>query len=201
MRGAPACGERDVYSARARARKDGGRGLDRSALARYHPRMDERPVQPPEKEPVSPFMESPETAPARKPRRNPLPIAVGAAAASVIVIAIVLWAVAPRDAPSPLAGGDKGDVLAPIRPRADLQTGEQVAPFTGFAVSVDTQPTGAVVTIAGVPRGESPVLAGLDCAAGDRVEITAEKRGWGIARAATTCRKDALVKLTVRLPR
>ncbi len=191
-----------MYSARARPRKRGGRGLDRSALARYHPRMDERPVQPPEIEPAaSPFMESPETAPAPRRRRNPLPIALGAAAASVIVIAIVLWAVAPRDASVALAGGDKGDVLAPLRPRSDLQTGEQVAPFTGFAVSVDTDPAGAVVTIAGVPRGEAPVLAGVDCAAGDKVEITAEKQGFAVARAATTCRKDALVKLTVRLPR
>jgi hypothetical protein len=92
-------------------------------------------------------------------------------------------------------------VLDPIAPRAAVGTGEQIAPFTGFAVSVDTDPPGALVSIAGVPRGEAPVLAGLDCSPGDRVEIAAEKGGWAVARTATTCRADALVKLTVRLRR
>ena len=76
-----------------------------------------------------------------------------------------------------------------------------VAPFSGFAVSVDTEPSGALVSVGGVPRGEAPVLAGLDCSPGDPVEISAQKAGFAVARTTTTCRRDTLVKLTVRLAR
>jgi hypothetical protein len=82
---------------------------------------------------------------------------------------------------------------------ADPSTGEEVAPFTGFAVSVDTDPADGIVTIAGVPRGEAPVLAGVECAPGAKVKIRAEKAGFRPADATTTCRADSLVKLTVRL--
>ncbi|HET8540777.1 MAG TPA: hypothetical protein VFL83_12980 [Anaeromyxobacter sp.] len=163
------------------------------------------PGEPPRREveaAASPFLVAPdaEPEPAPAPRRSGLPVGLGAAAAGAIVIALVLWGLSPRSTNVERAGVE-GDVLDPIQPRADVRTGEQVAPFSGFAVSVDTDPPGAVVSIAGVRRGEAPVLAGVDCAAGDRVEIAAQKRGYPVARTATTCRTDALVKLTVRLRR
>jgi hypothetical protein len=187
-----------------------------------HPAAAKQPRRP-EDEPISsPFVVGPDDpgpAPAPKrgplpidlralaaalsPRRSAVPVAIGALAAGAIVLALVLWALAPRSASleSIEAAGDRGRVLEPIRPRADAQTGEQVAPFSGFAVSVDTEPASALVSVGGVPRGEAPVLAGLDCAPGSAVEISAQKAGYAVARTSTTCRRDALVKLTVRLAR
>jgi hypothetical protein len=136
------------------------------------------------------------------PRRAPLRIALGAAAAAAIVAGVVWWGLAPRTATlSSLEGAQEGRVLEPLRPRADVGTGEQVAPFSGFAVSVDSDPAGAIVTVAGVPRGEAPALAGVECSPGDKVEISVEKAGFAVARERTTCRADTLVKLTVRLHR
>jgi len=94
---------------------------------------------------------------------------------------------------------DTDKYLRPIETAADPRSGEEVAPFSGFAVSVETEPLDALVTIAGVERGESPVLAGIDCKPGSKVQIRVEKAGFRPARATTTCRTDALVKLTVRL--
>ncbi|HEX9052300.1 MAG TPA: PEGA domain-containing protein [Anaeromyxobacter sp.] len=187
--------------------------------------MDEHPAaarQPPrpEDEPLSsPFLVAPDDpgppsarrrglldvralAAALAPGRGAARVWLGALAAAAIVVALVLWGLAPRTR-SLEAGEDaaRGRVLDPIRPRADARTGEQVAPFSGFAVSVETEPAGALVSVGGVPRGEAPVLAGLDCAPGDRVEISAQKAGYAVARTGTTCRRDALVKLTVRLAR
>jgi hypothetical protein len=165
-----------------------------SGAAKEPARSDDAPA-------VSPHL-APDPTPPPRPRRSVLPVALGAIAAAAIVIGLVRWGFAPRGATVTLeSGGDKGQVLEPLQPRADVRTGEQVAPFSGFAVSVDTDPPGAVVSVGGVPRGESPVMAGLDCAPGDAVEITAEKGGFAVARARTTCRRDALVKLTVRLQR
>lgn len=189
-----------MYSARARRRKR----LDRSGAARYDAGMPDAPVR--GEDPrradapaASPHLASP--APTARPPRSTAPLAGGAVAALVIVAGLVAWGLAPRGATVTLAGGDRGQVLDPLKPHADAQTGEQVAPFDGFALSIDTEPAGAVVTVAGVARGEAPVLAGLDCAPGERVEIAAEKPGFPPARTSTTCRRDALVKLTVRLRR
>lgn len=94
---------------------------------------------------------------------------------------------------------DTDKYLRPIETAADPRTGEEIAPFSGFAVSVETDPPDALVTIAGVERGEAPVLAGVDCKPGMKVPIRVEKPGFRAARATTTCRTDALVKLVVRL--
>ncbi len=94
---------------------------------------------------------------------------------------------------------DTDRYLRPIETAADPRTGEEVAPFSGFAVSVETEPPDALVTIAGVERGEAPVLAGVECKPGATVPIRVEKPGFSTARATTTCRSDVLVKLTVRL--
>lgn len=96
---------------------------------------------------------------------------------------------------------DTDRYLGPIEADAVPGTAEKVAPFSGFAVSVETDPEDALVTIAGVERGESPVLAGIQCEPGAAVPIRVVKPGFRPARASTVCRSDALVKLTVRLPR
>lgn len=171
------------------------RAMDDHPAAAKHPRR-------PEDEPISsPLLVGPgDPEPAPAPRRGTAAIWIGALAAAAIVIALVLWGIAPRSS-AVAAAGEQGRVLEPIRPRADARTGEQVAPFSGFAVSVDTEPSGALVSVGGVPRGEAPVLAGLDCSPGDPVEISAQKAGFAVARTTTTCRRDTLVKLTVRLAR
>ncbi len=187
-----------------------------------HPAAAKRPPRP-EDEPISsPFMVGPDDAgPAAAPKRDARPIDIralaaalapargaaprwiGALAAAAIVVALVVWGISPRSrsVEEVEAGVDPGRVLDPIRPRADARTGEEVAPFSGFAVSIDTDPAGALVSVGGVPRGEAPAFAGLDCSPGDRVEISAQKAGYRVATASTTCRRDALVKLTLRLGR
>jgi hypothetical protein len=94
---------------------------------------------------------------------------------------------------------DTDEYLAPLAGGVDPGSGEQVAPFSGFAVSVETEPEDALVTVAGVERGEAPVLAGVDCRPGAKVAIRVEKPGFRPARSTTVCRADTLVKLTVRL--
>lgn len=97
----------------------------------------------------------------------------------------------------PAQGVDRSQLLPPLSMSAEGD--ELVAPFSGFAVSIDTEPPGAVITIAGERRGEAPVLAGVTCTPGASVEIVAERAGLAPVRRATTCRPDTLVKLTLRL--
>lgn len=92
---------------------------------------------------------------------------------------------------------DTAHYLSPIEARP-VGEGEAVAPFAGFALSIDTEPPGALVSIAGVPRGEAPVLANIECR-GERVVVTAEKAGFRPARQEIACRADTLVKLALRL--
>ncbi len=130
-------------------------------------------------------------------------VVLGIAAASVAAF-LGLLAALPRSSGTGNAGPeaiDGSQVLRPLATAADPATGERTAPFEGFAVSVETQPPGALVLVGGVPRGEAPVLAGVDCEPGAVVEIRAEKAGLKPARATTRCRSDTLVKLVVRLRR
>jgi hypothetical protein len=137
-------------------------------------------------------------------RYRRLALLVSGAAVSVGLLWLALSALGgsrpgPEKRGEPAQEIDTSHYLAPLRTAAS--GGEEIAPFSGFAVSVDTEPGGGVVTIAGVPRGEAPVLANLDCKPGAKIAIAAEKAGVGSARAETTCRADTLVKLTVRLVR
>jgi hypothetical protein len=129
--------------------------------------------------------------------------------AAVAAVAIVLAAAVtvaltrrPRGAGAPESAGSVtgGQLLAPLRAERD-GTGEEVAPFSEFAVSVETDPPGALVTVAGLPRGEAPVFAGVECAPGDRIEVRAERPGWAPASRETICRNGALVRLRLELPR
>jgi hypothetical protein len=144
---------------------------------------------------------APDPDPAPPTRRRGAPKVALAAAAALVLAGVLAWALAPRTTVVLPDGAEGGRALAPLQTAADPRTGEETAPFSGFAVSVDTVPAGALVTIDGVERGEAPVLAGIECSPGERVEIGARRRGLPPARAATTCRADTLVKLTVRLSR
>lgn len=123
---------------------------------------------------------------------------VVALAVAVGVLALVgRWR--PSSPPHEQAELDTAEYLRPLEVAADPRTGEQLAPFTGFAIEVDTEPPEALVFVAGEERGESPVLAGVTCAPGERIPIRVEKAGFRTAHEVTRCRKDALVKLEVRL--
>jgi len=135
------------------------------------------------------------------PRYRRLGYLLGALVLMLIALAYAVWAISPRRAERPheTAEVDTSHYLRPIETSADPATGEETAPFSGFAVSIETDPPEALVTVAGVPRGEAPVLASVDCKAGAKVAISAEKAGRPPATASTVCRPDTLVKLTVRL--
>jgi hypothetical protein len=134
------------------------------------------------------------------PRYRRIAVLAGAAAAAV-AIAWGLASVLPRPKRAePALEIDRSVYLLPIETQP-TGTGEETSPFTGFAVSVDTEPAGAVVTIAGELRGEAPVLASVTCRGADKVELRAEKPGFRPVRRALACRADTLVKLTLRLER
>jgi hypothetical protein len=135
-------------------------------------------------------------------RYRRLAILVGSGA---VAIGLLWFATASRlpggrseRASEPAQEIDSSHYLSPIKTVA-AGPGEETAPFSGFAVSVETEPPGALVQIRGVPRGEAPVLANLDCRGNDRIEIRAEKKGFRAARQEIACREDTLVKLLLRL--
>jgi hypothetical protein len=136
--------------------------------------------------------------PSRRYRRLGLLVLGAAAAIGVAWLAASALAPPRGRPPEPAEAIDDAHYLSPMKTAAS-GPGEETAPFTGFAISVETEPPGALVSIAGVPRGEAPVLANLDCKPGARLEVRAEKAGLRPARRETTCRADALLKLTIRL--
>jgi hypothetical protein len=95
----------------------------------------------------------------------------------------------------PAVAVERSQLLPPLDVRAEGD--ELTAPFDGFAVSIETEPAGGIVTVAGVARGEAPVLAGVACVPGQPVEIVAALPGRAPLRRTTTCRPDTLVKLTL----
>lgn len=159
-----------------------------------------------DRRPASPDLRSPELA-AMLAGRHSDPLAryrrlaglVGGAAVGVGLLWLVLaWRSPARRPSEPAQEIDDSVYLGPIETQAG-EAGEEVAPFAGFALSVDTEPPGALVTIAGVPRGEAPVLASVECRAGDAVEVRAERPGARAARRKVACRADTLVKVTLRV--
>jgi hypothetical protein len=76
-----------------------------------------------------------------------------------------------------------------------------VAPFQGFGLSIDTTPAGARVLIGGVEAGETPLVAGVDCAPGAEVAVAVELRGYRTVRRTVRCRADALLELAFKLAR
>jgi hypothetical protein len=137
-------------------------------------------------------------------RRLGLLVAGGAVAIGLSWLALSAFPGARGGAPAkphePAEAIDDSHYLSPIKTAA-AGPGEEIAPFSGFAVEVETDPPGGLVSIGGVPRGEAPVLANVDCNPGARLEVRAEKAGFPPARRETACRADTLLKLTIRLAR
>jgi len=124
---------------------------------------------------------------------------IGGLALAVVILVAVTWVTKPsRRHHEPAVEIDRSQLLAPIKTERSA-SGEETSPFSGFAVSVETDPPGAVVSIAGALRGEAPVFASVACRGAERVEIRAEKAGFRAARRELACRADTLVKMTLRL--
>lgn len=148
----------------------------------------------------------------RRPRRpSRAALALAGVAAGAIVAALTAGLTGKRGpepvtpppavAPAPEAPSPPGTLIPPLETARDAATGEEVAPFSGFALSVDTEPPGAVVAVDGAVRGESPVFVGLACTPGAPISVRAEKPGLPPREARTACRADTLVKLRIRLGR
>ncbi len=138
--------------------------------------------------------------PSARYRRLAVLVGGGALAITLVWFSIAAFrgSPAPQRPHEPAEEIDNSHYLSPFK-TAVAGRGEETAPFTGFAISVDTEPAGGLVTIAGVPRGEAPVLANVDCRPGTKLQVQAEKAGFPPVRRDTACRADTLVKLTIRL--
>jgi hypothetical protein len=138
------------------------------------------------------------------PRYRRIAAFVAAAALGVGALLAATSLLAPKRAPKPVhepaSEIDHSEYLLPIKAQPTTR-GEETAPFTGFALSVETDPPGAVVSVGGAVRGEAPVLANVDCRRGEKLEIRAEKAGFRAARREVGCRADTLLKLTLHLER
>ena len=77
--------------------------------------------------------------------------------------------------------------------------GLETLPFEGFGLSVESTPAGATVLVDGAPKGETPLLASVDCKPGDSLTVRVEKRPLPAWEQRVRCRTDALVKLSATL--
>ncbi|HEX9241470.1 MAG TPA: PEGA domain-containing protein [Anaeromyxobacter sp.] len=137
--------------------------------------------------------------PLRRFRR--LAAVLGALGVAIVVLWLAVRGISRwRSHDEPATEIDNSVYLPPIKTEK-APTGEEIAPFTGFAVSVDTVPQGALVSIAGKVRGEAPVLASVDCKGTEKVAIGVRKEGYRSVRRELQCRADQLVKLTIPLER
>jgi hypothetical protein len=199
-------GPRELYRSAARARKRpergcfSGAGGSRRMAAMAHGDMDGRLREAARSAEVAAMLARTPDDPSRRYLRLSLLVAGAAVAIGLVWIGVSSMTGPRRAAPphEPAEEIDNSHYLSPIKTES-AGPGEETAPFSGFAISVETDPPAGLVTIAGVPRGEAPVLANVDCKPGARLEIRAEKVGFPPARRETTCRADALLKLTIRL--
>jgi hypothetical protein len=86
-----------------------------------------------------------------------------------------------------------------IAPREGRPEGEEVLPFDGFALAVESAPDGAGVLLDGRHLGETPVMTSVSCAVGQVLRLRVEKAPLPAREATVSCRANALVKLRVRL--
>jgi hypothetical protein len=97
-------------------------------------------------------------------------------------------------------GWRKSTVIVPEDARPDA-SGETVRRFQGFGISVESAPEGARVLVNGADKGETPLVASVECTPGDPVRIELQKPPLSPQQRVTTCRADALVELSVKLAR
>jgi len=95
---------------------------------------------------------------------------------------------------------ESAEMYAP-RGAKTTASGERLAPFQGFGLSIGTTPLGARVLVDGNDVGESPIVTTVDCEPGQDVEVVVEKRGFRSERRNVRCRVDALLELSVALGR
>jgi type II secretory pathway pseudopilin PulG len=95
-------------------------------------------------------------------------------------------------------GWEKVTVIAPREP-SPAADGTTTVPFDGFAVSVESEPAGARVTLDGRPLGETPVMASVKCAPGASLDVVVEKGPLPPRRVPVRCQADTLVRLSLRL--
>jgi hypothetical protein len=137
------------------------------------------------------------------PRYRRLGALIGALALAIVVALVALRSQQKAPPPKkfePAEEIDRSVYLPPIKTER-ASGGEEVSPFAGFAVSIETEPPGAVVSIAGKVRGEAPVLANVECRGQEPVFIVARKEGFQPSRRELLCREDQLVKLKLVLER
>lgn len=107
-----------------------------------------------------------------------------------------------RKAQVDLGKAQKGwESVTVLSPR-DGKVGEDglvTLPFEGFGLSVESAPAGATVSVNGAARGETPLLASVDCAAGETLTVRVEKPPLPAWERKVRCRADALVKLSATL--
>ncbi len=106
---------------------------------------------------------------------------------------------AARAAQEALIEAQKGwrtvETMAPREARPDA-SGDLVAPFEGFGLSVESTPPGATVLVGGRDVGETPLVTTVDCRPGAEVDLRVARKGWRSQARLVRCREDALV--TVR---
>jgi PEGA domain-containing protein len=95
-------------------------------------------------------------------------------------------------------GWKKVETMAPREARRDA-SGELVAPFQGFGLSVESSPPGAVVRVGGREVGETPLVTTVDCRPGEAVEVRVERRPLKAQVRTVRCRADALLTVKVTL--
>lgn len=125
---------------------------------------------------------------------------VALAVLAAVALGVALFALPRPRSREPAAEIDRSEYLGPIKTEP-AGHGEETSPFTGFAVSIESDPPGAIVSIGGVVRGEAPVLSNVGCRGSEKVEIRAVKPGFRPVRRALSCRADTLVKVTLHLER
>jgi hypothetical protein len=137
-----------------------------------------------------------------RPRYIRIAVIVGVAALALGGMYYGVSRMAPKRPPpsEPAEEIDRSEYLHPLKTEKTTR-GEELAPFAGFALSVDSDPPGAIVTVAGKVRGEAPVLADVSCSGTDKIDVRAEKAGYRPTRYQVQCRTDTLVKLTLQLQR
>jgi hypothetical protein len=170
--------------------------------------MDKREPQPPPRLPdVGHALRASEDKIAASQRRALL---LGLGAIAIILIGAFVLPIFVRPGPPNLAelakseaeGWKGSEFIAPPAEPAGPEGGpgeEAVLPFDGFGVSADSSPGGARVYAADRLLGVTPVASSVDCQPGQEVQLRFELAGHRPKLLTTRCRKDALVKIRVRL--
>lgn len=151
----------------------------------------------------------------RPPRAQQLAgqLRLGSALCALLASALLARA-AFQEAPAPslgeLTGGSGppgwGQVVTyapsePPLPQAGEDTSEQGSPLQGFALVLESEPSGALVLVNGKSRGETPSSLTPECEPGEPLKIEFSLRGYERALHETRCREDTLLRVLARLRR